>query len=82
MGALLRNRKGETITEAWKSIHSKFKKVDVSPETCVLGNELSKDLIEAFESELVQYKLFTYHKHKNNQAERALEPSKLILKHA
>ena len=46
----LRNRKGATINEAWQNIHNKLKKAGVAPETYVLDNVLSKDLIEAFES--------------------------------
>ena len=45
MGVPLRNRKGTTITEAWQNIRNKFKKASVAPETYVLDNELSKDLI-------------------------------------
>ena len=50
MGSPLRNIKGSTITEAWQNIHNKLKKAGVAPETYVLDNVLSKDLIEAFES--------------------------------
>ena len=50
MGVPLRNRKGVTIAESRQNIHNKFKKAGVGPETYVLDNELSKGLIEDFES--------------------------------
>ena len=69
------------MNEAWKSIHNKFKKIDVSLETYVLHNELSKDFIEAFELELDQYQLVTPCKYKKNQAERAIRTFKSHFKY-
>ena len=76
VGVPWRNRKGATIAESWKHIHNTFKKAGVAPETYVLDNEFSKELIQAFESELTQYKIVTLHKHLNNQAERAIRTFK------
>ena len=53
MGVPLRNRKGVTIMEYWKNTCNTFRKSGVDPKTHVLDNEISKDLIESFESELI-----------------------------
>ena len=72
MGEPLRNIKGATIAKSWQHTYNTFKKAGVAPETYVLDNELSKDLIQAFESELMQCQLVTPYKHRNNQAGRAI----------
>ena len=45
MGVPLRNKKGETITEAWQNIHNKFKKASDSPKTYVLIMSYQKNLL-------------------------------------
>ena len=50
-GIPMKNRKGPTIAAAWKLLHNMFKKSGIVPQTFVLDNEISKDLIEAFEVE-------------------------------
>jgi len=45
LGAPIRNRKGVTIVEGWKKLHTDFKKVRVAPSTYVLDNQILKDLI-------------------------------------
>ena len=80
MGVPLRNIKGANIVKSWKHIHNTFKKTSVAPETHVLDNELSTDLIQAFESELTQHRLVTPYKHRNNQAERAIRTFKAHFK--
>ena len=45
----IKNRKGQTITEAWEDLHNTFTKAEVAPQTYVLNNEKSRDLIDSFE---------------------------------
>ena len=78
----LQNRKGEAVTEARQNMHKNFKKVGVAPETYVLDNELSQDLIEDFESELVQHQLVTPFRHKKINLSILLDHLKLISKYA
>ena len=76
----LRNIKSAIIAESWQHIHNTFKKAGVAPETYVLDNEYSKDLIQDFESELIQFQLVTPYKHRNNQTERAIRTFKAHFK--
>ena len=72
----IKNRKGPTITEAWKQLHRDFKKAGAAPKTYVLDNEKSKDLLDSFEAENIAYQLVPPYKHRNNQAERAIQTFK------
>lgn len=69
----LKDRKGQSITEAWCELNNIFKKAGVAPETFVLDNETSKELIEAFDNENISHQLSTPYKHRNNYAERATQ---------
>ena len=75
-GIALRVHKGQSITEAWCELNNIFKKAGVAPETFVLDNETSKELIEAFDNENISYQLVTPYKYRNNQAERATQTCK------
>ena len=55
LGILLKNRKGVTIADTWKNLHSDFKKVGIAPSICVLDNETSIDLINRFKEENIMY---------------------------
>ena len=72
----VKDRKGHTIAEAWKQIHSIFKKAGNPPEICILDNETLEDLKNAFNQENIIYQLVTPYKHCNNQAERAIQTFK------
>ena len=48
LGEPIKDRRGPTITEAWKQLHDAFKLAGASPETYVMDNETSKDLLSAF----------------------------------
>ena len=52
---LIKNRKGVTITKASEKTHKIFTKAGVSPNTCILNNETSKDLLETLEEHKIQY---------------------------
>ena len=75
-GIALKDRKGQSITEAWCELNKIFKRAGVAPETFVLDNETSKELIEAFDNENISYQLVTPYKHRNNQAERSMQTRK------
>ena len=57
-------------------MHRLFAKAGEAPTTYVLDNEISKDLIQAFQEEKVDYQLVTPYKHRNNIAERAIQTYK------
>ena len=50
-----KNRKGQTITEAWQQMHNKFLKAGAAPLTHVLDNKTSRDLTAAFDENYVLY---------------------------
>ena len=72
----IKNRRGHTITQAWISMHTMFKKAAAAPTIYVMDNEISKDLMEALEEQNVRYQLVTPYKHRNNIAERAIQTYK------
>ena len=69
----LKNRKGTTFSEVWKHLHEIFTKAGTTLSTWILDNEKSNDLIESFNIAQVEYQLVPPYKHKNNQAERAIQ---------
>ena len=79
-GIPLKDRRGQSISNAWQQLNNVFKKSGVMPEMYVLDNETSKELIEAFNNEHITYQLVTPYKHRNNQAERAIQTYKSHLK--
>ena len=42
-----KNRKAETITKTWQTIHNMFTQAGVAPNTYVMDNEISSDFITA-----------------------------------
>ena len=79
-GNLLKDRKGHAIAESWKQIHSMFQKAETLLETYILDNKISQDLKSAFNQENIIYHLVTLDKHRNNQAERAIQRHKSYFK--
>ena len=57
-------------------MHKKIKKAGAIPSTYVLGNEISKDLIQAFKLENLEYQIVLPYKHHNIIAERAIQTYK------
>ena len=78
----IKNRKGSIIVDVWQSLHNTFKKSGIAPSTYVLDNKILKDLIDGFEQEKITYQLVTFYKHRNNQAERAIQIFKAHFKSA
>ena len=72
-GIPVKNRKGSTISESWEKLNEMFSKAGEAPSTWVLDNETSKELKESFKNANVTYQLVTPYKHRNNQAERAIQ---------
>ena len=75
-GIPLKNRKGTTFSDAWEQLHSIFSKAGAAPNTWVLDNEKSRDLLDSFTQAKVDYQLVPPYKHRNNQAERAIQTFK------
>ena len=75
-GIPVKDRKWHSIAEAWKKLNDIFKKASVPPQMFVLDNETSADLENAFKEERITYQLITPYKHRNNQAERAIQTFK------
>ena len=80
LGVLIKNRRGGTITKAWEKLHIIFKKAGALPETYILDNKISRDLINGFNQESINYQLVTLYNHRNNQAERAIQTFKAHFK--
>jgi hypothetical protein len=72
MALPIKNRRGPTITEAWETIHNDFKRAGAAPNTYVLDNEKSKDLIDSFNDEKIEYQLVAPYRH-CKYAERAIQ---------
>ena len=68
LATLIRNRKGATIVDRWRTLYNNFKKVGVAPSIYILDNEVSKDLIKGFEEERIMYQLVMPYKHRNNSS--------------
>ena len=75
MALPIKNRRGPTITEAWETIHNDFKRAGAAPNTYVLDNEKSKDLIDSFNDEKIEYQLVAPYRH-CKYAERAIQTFK------
>ena len=54
----LRNRKKDTITEAWTSIHNSFSCAGVSPNTYVMDNEILQEFIDVLVKIIQRTNLF------------------------
>ena len=72
----IKNRKEATITEAWEKLYTDFKKAGLAPQTYVLDNEKSKDLLDSFADQKIQYQLVLLYKHRTNHMERAIQTFK------
>ena len=56
-GVPIKSRCGQVITEAWEALHEEFKQAGGAPRTYVLDNEKSKDLINSFINQQIDYQL-------------------------
>ena len=54
-GIPVKNRKGSSISAGWKELNNIFKSMEVALEIYVLDNQISQDLRDAFNEELIQY---------------------------
>ena len=75
-GVALKHRKSQTITDAWKKIHNLFTKSGVAPNTYVMDNEISAEMLNAMQENKVDYQLVPPHTHRRNLAERAIQTYK------
>ena len=79
-GVPVKNRTAPILTEAWKTLHANFSKAGTAPTIWVLDNEVSHDLISAFDAAKTKYQFVPPHSHRRNQAERAIQTFKNHLK--
>ena len=54
------------IVEVWEKLYAIHKKANTLPETYILDNEISKDLVDSFDQEHFQFQIVTLYKHCNN----------------
>ena len=64
-----KKRRWTNVAEAWMELHQIFAKAGSAPETYVLHNETSSDLLEAFKTQKMQCQLATHHKCRKKQVE-------------
>ena len=57
----MENRCGYVITKVQKSLHENLKIAEVSPKTYVLDNKESKELIESFTTQKIDYQFVAPH---------------------
>ena len=72
----LKNRTAGEITKAWKQTNETFSKAGIQPNTYVMDNETSKELLHALTKNNIQYQLAPPHIHRTNAAEKAIQTFK------
>ena len=75
-GKAVKDRKISTLTASWKQLHDIFAKSGAAPNTYVMDNEISKEIIEALEENNTTYQLVPPYTHRQNLAERAIQTYK------
>ena len=63
-GIPIKSRKGHVIRDAYKELHRVFKQAGAAPKMMVLHNEISTDLMKAFDEENIFYQLVTAYKYR------------------
>ena len=69
----IKNKQAKTMTDAWRKMMKQFEHVGVKPTCCVIDNEKSEELIDAFSKYKIGYKLVAPHTHRANKAERTIQ---------
>ena len=75
-GKAIKDRKAGTLTAVWEQLHKTFAKAGCAPNTYVMDNEISTELIEALDENNTTYQLVPPYKHRRNLAERAIQTYK------
>ena len=73
VGRALKNRKKETLTACWQTMHDIFQKAGAAPNTYVMDNEISQEFITTLDKNKTSYQLVPPHTHRQNLAERAIQ---------
>ena len=75
-GTAIKDRKASTLTTAWEQLHKMFARAGAAPNTYVMDNEISNELIEALKDNNTTYQLVPPYTHRRNLAERAIQTYK------
>ena len=75
-GTSIKDRKASTLTTAWEQLHKMFARAGAAPNTYVMDNEISNELIEALKDNNTTYQLVPPYTHRRNLAERAIQTYK------
>ena len=73
LSTALKNYQAATITAVWTKINNKFKHARIISTTCILDNEASQHLRNAFTDDKIKHQLVPPHVHRTNLAERAVQ---------
>ena len=76
LATALKDRTAQYIVKGWEYLYKTFELSGNAPDSYVLDNETSKDLIEAFVKNNVKYQLAPPYCHRTNKAERAIQTFK------
>lgn len=80
MTKAIKNRKVETITAAWQTIHNMYTQAGVDPNTYVMDSEIPYESLVALIKNSIEYQLVPPHTHQRNLAERAIKTFKIHFK--
>ena len=72
----LKRRTAAEITKGWQELHKKFTETGTPPNTYVMDNETSKELLKALTTKGIDYQLAPPHMHRTNSAEKAIQTFK------
>jgi hypothetical protein len=72
----IRNRKAETILEAYKKLHTTLKSKGMTPKLQILDNECSNLMKDYLNTNHIKYQLAPPGQHRTNAAERAIRTFK------
>ena len=76
LGIPIKNRQAATISQAWQQLHTKLTTAGIPPNTWILDNEISQDLILSMAKQKTSFQLVPPHTHRANAAERAIQTFK------
>ena len=70
---LLKSRSGSDIKKAYMTIYQRLEKRGCAPSMFILDNEISKELLTAFENNNIKHQLVPPEVHRRNAAERVIQ---------
>ena len=64
LGKVIKDRKEKILRVTWQSLHDIFAKAAVAPNTYMLDNEISHELLQALDSNQTTYQLEKLYTHR------------------